>query len=138
MSDIKKIFEEVLARVKPSEKEANEINETSGKLIADIKREIKRRGIKAEVFVGGSAAKGTLVKKKNYDVDIFVRFAENVDSSILEDILKKISSVVEKIHGSRDYFMLKDKNKMYEIVPIKMIAAPAEAENSADLSYFHV
>ena len=31
-------------------------------------------GIDAEIFVGGSFAKKTLIKKEKYDVDIFVRF----------------------------------------------------------------
>ncbi|MEK6848918.1 MAG: nucleotidyltransferase domain-containing protein, partial [Nanoarchaeota archaeon] len=138
MNKLNEILKSALNKVKPSEEEMNEINGKSEELIKIIKEELKKIDIKTEVFVGGSFAKGTLIKKKNYDIDIFARFSGEVNSNFLEEALRKISNNIEKIHGSRDYFIIKDKNRVYEIVPVKMIKTPREAENSADLSYFHV
>lgn len=110
----------------------------------EIGREIKKSRIKAEVFVGGSFAKGTLMKREKYDIDIFVRFDEKHDSPslLLKNILKKVSKKVKmklnEIHGSRDYFALRRKNITFEIVPVKKISKPEQAQNSTDLSYFHV
>lgn len=90
-----------------------------------------------EVFIGGSLAKGTLIKKDNYDIDIFVRFKE-ADSDKLEKALKKIKEKYRRIHGSRDYFQVKNKNMVFEIIPVKKIKKAGEAENITDLSYLHV
>ena len=38
------------------------------------KAPIKKEKIACEVFIGGSFARGTLIKQRGYDVDIFVRF----------------------------------------------------------------
>jgi tRNA nucleotidyltransferase (CCA-adding enzyme) len=116
--------------------------------------------IKADVFVGGSLAKGTLVRKevydseerkssasqtfskKVYDVDIFVRFdGEKYKDDEISGILGKALSVgkgVKKIHGSRDYYQKIVEGIVIEIIPVLKIKKPEDAENVMDLSYFHV
>ncbi|MBM3234191.1 hypothetical protein FJZ19_03785 [Candidatus Pacearchaeota archaeon] len=118
---------------KPDEKEVRKLKEEAEKISQTI-----RKSGKVEVFIGGSLAKNTIIKKDKYDIDIFVRFPENKNiSEKLEKILKKSKLKSEKIHGSRDYFKLKRKN-IFEIIPVLRIRKPEEAKNVTDLSYFHV
>src|SRR3989344_6450780 len=86
-----------------------------GKFIKLIEKELENQSIKAEVVLGGSVAKGTFLKDTDYDV--FVRF-EKPDSDLLHSILKKCFSHVGRIHGSRDYFQVKYKNHVFEIIPV--------------------
>jgi len=122
-------------------------NETD-KILFLLKNEIKRRKVKADIFVGGSLAKGTIVKSNWYDIDIFVRFEKKNDkiSYLLEEIINGIKKEkkmnIERVHGSRDYFKVKKgvegKEVEFEIIPVLKIKKPKEAENVTDLSYFHV
>jgi tRNA nucleotidyltransferase (CCA-adding enzyme) len=99
----------------------------------------------AEVFLGGSFAKGTLVKSNEYDADIFVRFDWEYESlsEELEKILKPVTKLtglkIKRMHGSRDYFRLDaGEGLTFEIIPVSKIKKVREARNVTDLSYFHV
>lgn len=124
--------------------EGNEIiilNKASKEMLNNLKNSIKKAKTKAKVFLGGSFAKGTLMKKKKYDIDIYVRFDEKIKeiSNELEKILKAGKIKYKKIHGSRDYFQTKHSEILvFEIIPVREIKKPAEAENVTDLSCFHV
>lgn len=123
-------------------KEMSEIKKESNVLIKEIKAILKKNRIKAEVFLGGSFAKGTIVRSNEYDIDIFVRFDSKYEdiSEILENAIKKVKGYrTERVHGSRDYFKLvREKDKVFEIIPVVKIKNPKEARNVTDLSYFHV
>lgn len=99
----------------------------------------------AEISVGGSYAKGTLVASTLYDVDIFVRYPGELSelSQILLPALREICHQhrlpLEHVHGSRDYFRITYSPKIiFEIVPVRAIKKAHEAENVTDLSYAHV
>ena len=106
------------------------------KVIARITDAFRERKVQATVELGGSVAKGTFLK--GFDVDIFVRFKKKVNTVVLGDILKKLFSRVSTVHGSRDYFQFVHKGLHYEIVPVHFITKPSDAENSTDVSPFHV
>ncbi len=154
------ILKEVLKKVKPDKKDL-EIIETSLKKFVDYsERKLKSMKLDAQVFVGGSYAKKTMIKKglhntqnqkfsvsrgsgkvlSPYDIDIFLRFDKNTKGNISEltqKILKDFKA--EKIHGSRDYFRIKiSKNVYFEVIPVIKIKKPEEAMNITDLSFFHV
>lgn len=140
------IFVEALEKVRPSTEEINNINDLLKKFLNELEKNRKKLKINAEIFVGGSSAKGTLIKKDYYDIDIFIRFdkkhldgKENI-SDLTEKIIKEVNGIKkERIHGSRDYFKIKIKeNLFFEVVPVKKIKNQKEAENITDLSYFHV
>lgn len=106
-------------------------------------KELRAANIKATVFLGGSFAKGTLLKKEIQDVDLFVRFSKEKNiSDVLEKIIartvKKVNKRYERVHGSRDYFKVDYGSFYFEIVPVRAITHPKKAENVTDLSYFHV
>ena len=70
---INKILEEVLEKIKPSREEREKILSLAEKLCSDLKKELGRANLKAEVRVEGSVAKDTWLSE-NPDIDIFVRF----------------------------------------------------------------
>jgi tRNA nucleotidyltransferase (CCA-adding enzyme) len=108
-----------------------------------IKKEILKRKIEVEVFVGGSYAKGTLIKNGKYDIDVFLRFDPIINdiSRITEEIVMGVSKYgykVRKVRGSRDYFTMEKEDTRFEVIPVLRIKNVKEGKNVTDLSYFHV
>ena len=108
--------------------------------LKEINIEIKNNKIKAKCVKGGSVAKGTFIKG-DFDIDLFVKFdyKEYKDfelSDLLEPILEKFSP--QRVHGSRDYFKLKQGKFNYEIVPVLDVTNPEKHLNVTDMSPMHV
>ena len=135
------ILKEILQNVTPSKKELKDIKKILAENLQKVKANIKKNRINADVFIGGSFAKGTMIKKDNYEVDVFIRFDRKYKDILLSGITEKLLQGirVQKIHGSRDYFKAKiAENLAVEFVPVRRIKNPREAENITDLSYSHV
>ncbi len=110
---------------------------------------LKAHEVDAEIFLGGSSAKGTSLKK-GFDSDVFIRFNYNKYkefSSELSDIANKAiqectGGRAERVHGSRDYFIYKDTKKnpnlVFEMIPVLNINHPQKAMNITDVSPLHV
>lgn len=139
---INSILKEVLEKVNPPEQEIKEINDSLKKFVTKLEKRLKTLKINAEVFIGGSFAKKTLIKKDKYDVDIFLRFDSKYKSEEISYITKKILEKFvdfSKVHGSRDYFKIKTKGDFFfELVPVMRVKKPEESKNITDLSYSHV
>ncbi|MAH51872.1 hypothetical protein CMI37_39005, partial [Candidatus Pacearchaeota archaeon] len=92
------------------------------------------------VEVGGSLAKGTLVRKDLQDIDIFVVFENEDATKELGGILKKAKLRGKVKHGSRDYFQIVEGNVIFEIIPVVQVdkKKPEDAENVTDVSLMHV
>src|SRR3989344_3741419 len=134
------VLEEALANIKKSGEDLREIDSEQKKFTDKLKKNLKKLKVSAEVFVGGSFAKKTIMSKKSYDVDIFIRFMKGTGdiSRITGKALKGFKGI-ETLHGSRDYFRIRIKNNLFfEIIPVVKVKSPKEAENITDLSYFHV
>ena len=141
MSNISTVIKKQIETIKIDGENLEKIKKISNDFCKELSRKLKDNSIKAEVFIGGSLAKETLIKtdENKYDVDIFVRFDKKY---LKEDISKIAASVLDtdfiKIHGSRDYFQKSVGNIILEIIPVIKVKKPEEAENITDLSYFHV
>jgi tRNA nucleotidyltransferase (CCA-adding enzyme) len=136
---VKEVLKKQIQVVKPTEEIINKINQVSREFITELEKKLKSKNINAEVFIGGSIAKKTLVKKDKYDVDVFVRFDKKYKDDEISILLGKIlGNTAERIHGSRDYYHLIKKEVIIEVIPIIKIKKPDEALNVTDLSYFHV
>jgi len=105
----------------------------------------KKINSKISIFLGGSLAKGTVIRKKErYDVDLFIIFPEEFKeksqqiSEILEKALKKTGEKYQRLNGSRDYFQIKHENLILELVPIIEIKKSEDAKNITDISPLHV
>jgi tRNA nucleotidyltransferase (CCA-adding enzyme) len=137
--EYKKVLSEVLEKVEPSKEEIKEIKKSVKEFILKLKGRISNLDI--EVFVGGSFAKNTLIKKDKYDVDIFLRFGKDFEE---EDISKKTERLLKgekfsRLHGSRDYFEVKINSFLViEIIPVMRVKTPEDSNNITDLSYSHV
>lgn len=131
-----KFLEEIKKRIRLSEEEETEIKKRIKEFIKKIKKPKK-----VKIFVGGSFAKNTMVKKEILDIDLFFIFPKSRKniSLELEKILKTSKIKAKKLKGSRDYFRVALSKKIFlEIVPIIKIKKVEEAENVTDVSPFHV
>ena len=138
MKNIKPILDEVLEDIKPDKNYENKIFEKLNFIIKKINQ--SQKNIRA--ILGGSGAKGTWLK--TFDADIFVlfdygKFKDKSDklSDILEKILKKKFKSIIRLHGSRDYFQIKESGFTFEIVPILKIQRAEQAKNITDVSPLH-
>ena len=68
------ILKEVLRKINPSKEEIREIENYLKEILDELKKGIKKNRSSAEIFIGGSFAKKTLIKKNKYDIDLFLRF----------------------------------------------------------------
>jgi len=105
--------------------------------IKELGKSISRLGYTAEPVLGGSAAKGTMVRE-DFDIDIFVRFDPKYKDEDLPYMLEELLKDANRVHGSRDYFMAEYKGMSIEIVPVLKISHPREARNVTDMSPLHV
>ncbi len=136
---MKGILLDVLKDIKPSREEEKSIQSRVKSILGKINNNLKD----ARAILGGSGVKGTWLRKAN-DADIFVKFnyskyKEKSDkiAEILEKILKKKRFKIRRLHGSRDYFQIKERNFTFEIVPILDIKKAEQAKNITDVSPLH-
>ena len=112
------------------------------KIASIFEKSLKKNNVNAELFFGGSFAKGTMMRKEIQDIDLFIRFPltynEKELSIILEKVIKDTKLRYIKLHGSRDYFRIFNKDFNFEIIPTYKIDNISEAKNITDLSFFHV
>lgn len=134
---MKQLLSEVLNSIRPSRQYEEEILSKASKIISRINQGMRN----AEAVLGGSGAKGTWLK--TFDADIFVKFdyqkfkdKSETLSDMLEKFLKK-SFRITRLHGSRDYFQIKDGKFTFEIVPILSIKKAEQAKNMTDVSPLH-
>lgn len=123
---------EVLEDISLSKEEKNKLESIS----VEIVKTLKKVGVQA--FVGGSLAKGTLVKKEKQDVDIFVQFKSEKELVKLGSLLAKAKLKAKVVHGSRDYYHIEREECLLEIIPVLKIDSPEEAQNVTDVSLTHV
>jgi tRNA nucleotidyltransferase (CCA-adding enzyme) len=141
--NINNILKEVLLKVNPPKEDIISIDKFLNNFIPELEKKLKAIKITAQVFVGGSYAKRTMIKKGQYDIDVFIRFDEKYRgkdiSKLAEKAIKKTKRKFSVIHGSRNYFHMDVEDNFYiEIIPVIKVKNPKEAENITDLSYFHV
>lgn len=136
-----KILKEVLEKIEPGKEDEKILADSLKAFLIILKKKIEKLKNKPEIFVGGSYAKKTLIKKDEYDIDIFLRFSKYKDdeiSSVTEKLIKGIKNI-SKVHGSRDYFRIKiNDNLIIELVPVLKTGLKENAKNITDLSYSHV
>lgn len=141
---ISSVLKKVSKDLEPDPEKTREIKEKIDNFVGKLKEKLKKEKVQADVFLGGSFAKKTMIEKDIYDIDIFIRFGKKhflqKFSDLTQTILQKFRGLqIRRIHGSRDYFRIKvSKNLLFEIIPVKKIKGTKEAENITDLSYSHV
>ncbi len=132
----------VLKNIEPPKEDLEKIKIYLNNFLRDLQKQISVLKLNAEIFVGGSFAKGTVAKKEHYDVDVFVRFDKKYSEEKISELTSKLLSKISKfniVHGSRDYFGIEvGRDFCIEIIPVIKINKPEEALNVTDLSFSHV
>jgi tRNA nucleotidyltransferase (CCA-adding enzyme) len=132
---VKKILNDVLSEISLSESEVSLLKASASEAVKKISSG------KVKAFVGGSLAKGTLIRKEgSQDIDVFVVFDNEKNTEKLGAILKKakLPGKLKVVHGSRDYYQAVSKDTILEIIPVVKNVRPADAENVTDVSLSHV
>ncbi len=136
---MEKIFSEVIKRYKVSSAEYEEIRRKAESVMEKIMKMARKKKYMIEVVLGGSLAKGTILKN-DFDVDLFVIFelcySDRDLSAMLESLIYEFKPI--KIHGSRDYFNFSHKGINYELVPVLKVRDVSQAANVTDMSPLHV
>ncbi len=128
------MFNQILTKIKPSKEEELKKKEKVSEFLKIINSKLKG----AKAMIGGSFAKGTWLNGE-HDIDVFVLFDSNkYISEKLEKPIKSCFKKYEKIHGSRDYFIVTFKDLSFELVPVLKIKKAGDAENITDVSPMHV
>lgn len=144
---LSKVIKEAKIEIRPREEDIAVVSAEAKKFKQALEESARKNKIVAEVSLGGSFAKGTLLKNKTYEVDVLLRFDKvhkdeisKLAEKLAVEMSQKMSVKLERIHGSRDYFRfhMKDSNVLFELIPVLLIRSAREAENVTDLSYFHV
>ena len=132
------LTKEVLARIEPTKEERQKALQKVESFLKALNAELKRQKIKANAVLGGSYAKDTWLSG-DYDVDVFVQFDLSLKEKNLSDLLERALKKwqFERIHGSRDYFWVRDTHR-FEIVPVLKLKKSSDAQNVTDFSPLHV
>jgi tRNA CCA-adding enzyme len=142
MNKFDNIFREVLLNIEPEKEKIKFIESSLNDFLKKLNKNIESSKIKAEIFIGGSFAKKTVIKKDSYDVDVFVRFDKIYSDKNLSEILKKLLVGIKNIstiHGSRDYYQIRLSPDFFiEVIPVLKIKNSKDSQNITDLSYSHV
>ena len=141
MDKYKKILEEVLKKIEPGKEEIKEIENSTREFLERVKKRISELKFNVKIFVGGSFAKKTLIKKGKYDVDVFLRFGKDFEEKNISEKAREIlcGEKISILHGSRDYFEIEANPKLtIEIIPVMEVKKPEDSSNITDLSYSHV
>jgi len=139
---VKGVLNRVLSRVCLDKDKEQEIYSHTNEFILDLKKVLTKHKIKADIFLGGSVAKKTLIKKSEYDIDVFLRFPEKDTDENLNKAISKIKEIngikPRTVKGSRNYLQFRKNKEVFEVIPTTKISKPTKARNVTDLSYFHV
>jgi len=130
MANINFILKQELEKISLTKTEIAELEKQASEIVKKI------QGI--DVRIGGSLAKGTLVRKDKQDIDIFAVFKNEEETKKLGSILKKAKLKARLRHGSRDYFQIIKGNVIFEIIPVVAVSKPWKADNVTDVSLMHV
>lgn len=138
------ILTNVLRKITPLHEEKIVLDKALLKFESKLKPSLKKHD--ARIFIGGSLAKQTLVKRDtSYDIDIFILFPyakfKNKSSRLsdfLEQSLKNAKIKYITLKGSRNYFQVNFKNLTLELIPILAIKKASQALNITDISPLHV
>jgi len=134
---MKKLLLETVKNIKPDKEYEKEIFEKTNNIVKKINKNFRN----TKAILGGSGAKGTWLQ--TFDADIFVKFNYGKfqhKSEELSDILGKFLRKhfkVKRLHGSRDYFQIKQGKFTFEIIPILEIKKAEQAKNITDVSPLH-
>ncbi len=137
MSSFIEVVNHVSGLITPTPEERALLKNVALSVSSSINKSLVKQGITAQVFPGGSFAKGTYLHG-SHDIDFFIRFRSEAELKSFPDIVLAAYPKAEVVHGSRDYFNIFVNGIKVELIPVLLVNDPSAALNSMDASYFHV
>lgn len=135
---MEEFLEDIKERITPTSKEEEKVEAEIKSIKERLNKAIEELDEGAEVFLGGSIAKNTWLRG-DHDLDFFIRFKSGLNySKRLKKICEKAFEDFGEIPGSRNYYKVWEEGMEIELVPVKYIGEPKEAENPMDVSPLHV
>lgn len=142
-TNLSNVLKKALKLVKPDKSFEKALLDKCNRFVEKLSKTAKVLGLDIEFNIGGSVAKGTFLKQLQ-DVDVFAAFS--IDKGIsdlaisdsLESVLKASKLGYERVHGSRDYFIVRSNGLNFEVVPVLKIKSWEQALNMTDVSLLHV
>lgn len=134
------IAQKVLSRIKPSEKEKQQLEEAGRKLLSEIEAEVKKFDPRLKAKLLGSASRDTWLRYEK-DLDVFVLFPIGYEKIQLERIVtnvgKKILRSPQKRYAEHPYIRGSFDGFEVELVPCYEVASPANLISAVDRTPFH-
>jgi len=137
MSDFVTVINHVLPGIAPSFSERSRLNSLVVRVRSLVNKSLVHMGIRAEVVVGGSFARGTFLGSA-HDIDFFVRFSNESEMKSFPKVILHAFPDAREVKGSRSYYKVDFNGFELEFIPTLLISDPVEAENSMDASFFHI
>jgi len=135
--EYERVFDEVLARVRPSPEEQQHILSVGESVIADIRR---MGGSFKDVIMAGSAARGTNLRGSS-DVDIFVIYPRDVPRNVMEaevlGIGKQLSTRFEIRYAEHPYVTIWRNGVEVDIVPAYEMQPGQRIQSATDRTPLH-
>lgn len=137
-------YENILFKIKPSEKENRKVRKLSNQLIKVINKSAEEMGVQAEAVLVGSVAKGTWLAG-NADIDILIKFPLDTEESYLKQYGLKIGhKTIQSVEGSSEeryashpYVTGYVDNYYVDFVPCYDIADSEELKSAVDRTLLH-
>mgnify|MGYP000008084350 CR=1 FL=1 len=136
-----KIKENILEKVKPTEKEKNQMNEIVKNLQNKVKEISSDMNIDIKPILVGSTARGTWLSGEQ-DIDLFLLFPQETDRCQLEKLGLEIGKKVSEGKGKEQYAEHPYINTRIDgfdidIVPCYNVDDPSEPQSSVDRTPHH-
>ncbi len=131
------VVNRVLPEIKPTLNEHQELIIIAKRVINKLIKGFGDKGVNVEVIVGGSFARRTYLHG-SHDIDLFVRFNNEEEMSVFNEVIKELFPKAELLKGSRGYYHFFVNNVEVQVIPTIKLIEPFSASNSMDVSYFHV
>jgi tRNA nucleotidyltransferase (CCA-adding enzyme) len=131
--------EEVLAEIKPTPAEAEEVRDVANSLMQRLREYAEERGIPAEPILVGSVAKDTFLKKP--EIDIFVAFPPETSRQALERWGLELGSVLDdpaRRYAEHPYTRGRFHGYDAEVVPCYKLRGPSDRMTAVDRTPFHL
>ncbi|MBI2675877.1 MAG: CCA tRNA nucleotidyltransferase [Candidatus Aenigmarchaeota archaeon] len=141
--DMDSALSRVLPRIRPSEKQAKEIEAITKEVLHAAKEAAGKKGLK--VLLAGSFTRNTYMLDKK-EFDLFVLFPENASREALEkDGLGLGKKITDKLKGKysiayaeHPYVRAKINDYQVDIVPCYDVKDPAKIKSAVDRTPFHI
>jgi len=135
------VLEEVLQRVKPTKKDLVKLSSVAQRLIRIAEKKAQQLGIRAEIMLAGSAARGTWLKGEK-DIDLLLLFPEDIPKEQMEELGMRLAREIAGPKGREEYaehpYVRMDfEGFEVDLVPCFKVSDPRKIKSATDRTPHH-